>query len=282
MSVEKFYHRLLLAYPKPYRQEHGDELVGTLLEASSRDTPSPRESLALINAGIAQRLRHHLTGPSSWAECLHLAITFMVLIDLGHWIYLPVDNLTAGVAVLLGLAVLRGWFLLALPLSLLLTAERTSNTLHSSGGPAWWSEIHWSWAATLGLVVLTVNRLRKGRSAVRSRSWLWLVIPLELLAYQVVVYLNLDPELQGVLNNFQFYLKIALVLLALYATWMTRDLRWALAAGLVMIGQSLISLSDAGEATRMPLDFLIVWMTPMLLLGACALVVGHTWRRSRV
>lgn len=284
MSVEKFYHRLLFAYPKPYRQEHGDELVGTLLEASSGGTPSPRESLALVNAGIAQRLRHTLTGPSSWAECLHLAITFMVLNNLGFWIFLPLASTTTAVAVLFGVAVLRGWFLLALPLSLLLTVDRTLDTLQSSGGPvlALWTDLLWPWVTTLSLVALAVNRLRKGRSAVRSRSWLWLVFPLQWSASQMVVYRDLGQAPDLALVDFRFALEIALVLLALYATWVSRDFRWGLAAALIMIGQSLSAVSYSSDATKMPLFYLIQWMTPMLLLGACTLVVGRTWRRSRI
>jgi hypothetical protein len=62
----------------------------------------------------------------------------------------------------------------------------------------------------------------------------------------------------------------------------TRDFRWGLAAGLIMIGQSLTAVSDSGDPTNLPRFYLIRWITPMLLLGACTLVVGRTWRRSRI
>jgi hypothetical protein len=206
----------------------------------------------------------------------------MVLTNLAFWIFLPAADLATFGAVLLGVAVLRGWFLLALPLSLLLTADRTSDALESSGGPvlALWTELLWPWAIMLSLVALAVNRLRKGRSAVRSRSWLWLVIPLQWLAIRLIADRDVGQIPSLALANLQFGVKITLVLLALYATWVTRDFRWGLAAGLVMIVESLSAVAYSSDVAEMPLFYLIQWMTPMLLLGACALVVGHTWLRQ--
>ena len=49
---------MLLGYPPHYRERHGGELLGTLLEAHpSRRPPSLRESVSLLNAGVLTRLR---------------------------------------------------------------------------------------------------------------------------------------------------------------------------------------------------------------------------------
>jgi hypothetical protein len=52
------YRRLLLAYPHDYRRSHGDELLGSLLDAAQpgRTRPTGRETANLVRHGLRCRL----------------------------------------------------------------------------------------------------------------------------------------------------------------------------------------------------------------------------------
>ncbi|MEO3802345.1 hypothetical protein [Nonomuraea sp. B1E8] len=49
-ALERRYRRLLRAYPRAYRAEHGDELLDVLLESAGpgRTAPVPREAWGLL------------------------------------------------------------------------------------------------------------------------------------------------------------------------------------------------------------------------------------------
>jgi hypothetical protein len=55
--LERWYRRLLRAYPADYRAGRADEMLGTLLETAVRGQrrPGARESAALIGGGIRAR-----------------------------------------------------------------------------------------------------------------------------------------------------------------------------------------------------------------------------------
>lgn len=63
MSAESFYRRLLLAYPRSYRDQRGEELLATLLDAEDESGPRSRrrvratETVALARHGMALRLQ---------------------------------------------------------------------------------------------------------------------------------------------------------------------------------------------------------------------------------
>lgn len=56
-ALERHYRRLLRAYPTSYRAKRGDEMLGTLMEASAPDRrrPSLRDTRALIIGGLRVR-----------------------------------------------------------------------------------------------------------------------------------------------------------------------------------------------------------------------------------
>lgn len=58
-SLETWYRRLLLAYPGPYRRQHGVEIITTLLEATEPDRRRPHraEVTDLLLGGLRQRFR---------------------------------------------------------------------------------------------------------------------------------------------------------------------------------------------------------------------------------
>ncbi|MEV8504847.1 hypothetical protein AB0368_08455 [Actinoplanes sp. NPDC051475] len=59
VRLERWYRRLLLAYPGHYRRRHGTEILTTMLEAAEpgRRRPVPAEAADLLLGGLRQRLR---------------------------------------------------------------------------------------------------------------------------------------------------------------------------------------------------------------------------------
>jgi hypothetical protein len=59
-TLEERYRRLLLAYPEWYRQDRGEEMLDTLLEAAGADRlrPTARDARGLILGGLRVRARH--------------------------------------------------------------------------------------------------------------------------------------------------------------------------------------------------------------------------------
>jgi len=54
-GAERSYRFALLAFPKQYREERGEEIVATVLEGGDGRCPRPREFFGLFWAGVAQR-----------------------------------------------------------------------------------------------------------------------------------------------------------------------------------------------------------------------------------
>ncbi|MEV4512040.1 hypothetical protein AB0K00_24115 [Dactylosporangium sp. NPDC049525] len=70
------YRKLLRAYPKAWRADRGDEMLGTLLDAAEpgRRWPSARESASIVVQGLRERLdlrRRRSTG-AVWSEGLRI------------------------------------------------------------------------------------------------------------------------------------------------------------------------------------------------------------------
>ncbi|MDN3355602.1 hypothetical protein [Actinomadura sp. DC4] len=83
-ALESHYRRLLRAYPPAYRQAHGEEIIGTLLQASGdRRLPSPVEAAGLIGGGVTARMRAATAHPVAWwADGLHLGVLLIALANL--------------------------------------------------------------------------------------------------------------------------------------------------------------------------------------------------------
>ncbi|SCE68742.1 hypothetical protein GA0074695_0312 [Micromonospora viridifaciens] len=58
MSLTRHYRRLLLAYPRAYRRERGEEMIGVLLDRApaGRTRPTVREAFDLVRGGLRCRL----------------------------------------------------------------------------------------------------------------------------------------------------------------------------------------------------------------------------------
>jgi hypothetical protein len=80
--LERWYRRLLHAYPGPYRRAHGEEILATLLEGArpGQRLPDPTEAASLLAGGL--RARAVLAGGGStrrlWASGLWLGALLLV------------------------------------------------------------------------------------------------------------------------------------------------------------------------------------------------------------
>jgi hypothetical protein len=249
--LEHRYRRLLLAYPPGYRAAHGEELVSTLIDVSDADRamPAPREALALVVGGLRARVAEAATGPA-WADGLHLGATVLAVLNLATLVrYAGSVPIWAALAAVTLLAVLRGWFRVAMPL-VAATGVKTAGiamgepwlgvtllpvypdtiwpgvevwsgaALHSSGGP-----IAPVAAYLLLLAALVVLAWRGGAPRVRS-SWWWLAVPAVALTDPAWLQASAaNPRTMG-----RLVLEVALFGLAIWAGRVTRDLRWAVAS----------------------------------------------------
>lgn len=84
-TIERRCRFLLRAYPGSYRAERGDEILGTLLEASApgRSWPQARDARALILGGLRVRARQHQ--PQTTGGALRQAVLFAAVLDLTFW-----------------------------------------------------------------------------------------------------------------------------------------------------------------------------------------------------
>jgi hypothetical protein len=87
-GLERRYRRLLLAYPKAYRAERGDEIVGTLLDAAPPDRrrPAVRQAAALIFGGLRVRLgTQHGPRQPIWRDVLHFVAVMTLAVNTAQW-----------------------------------------------------------------------------------------------------------------------------------------------------------------------------------------------------
>jgi hypothetical protein len=96
-DLERSYRRLLVVFPRSYRERMGDDIVATLLagQQTQERRPPAREALALIRAGLTMRLergedpsRHrawHLAGGVSVALIVYSAVLVTGINLHGNW-----------------------------------------------------------------------------------------------------------------------------------------------------------------------------------------------------
>ncbi|GAA4561271.1 hypothetical protein [Planotetraspora kaengkrachanensis] len=245
-ALERRYRSLLRAYPKVYREWHGEELVSTLMAASGPEArrPSLREAFALIAGGFAAHARNaRAAGAPWWADGLQLGVlavattTFAMKIDVWAdpgYVVRPIWTLGA---IVLMVAIIRGWARLALPLALIAALDASRFlVLHGDTwqvadfGPGYGevSNMMPFWVIVAGLAVLAV-RPGKGLPA---RSWAWLLIPALCWGLQFVFH-SYDEMLPWML--FRAGVEVLVLGAVVWATIAVRDARWALAAALYLI-----------------------------------------------
>ena len=89
-AIERRYQRLLRAYPGWYREQRGDEMLGTLMAAApSGRWPSRRDSWALLTGGL--RVRAGQDQRLGTRANLRLAALFGVALSLAWLMRQPAD-----------------------------------------------------------------------------------------------------------------------------------------------------------------------------------------------
>jgi hypothetical protein len=88
--LERRFRLLLLAYPADYRHVRGEEIIGTLLEATpeGRSWPLPRDARALIMGGLHARaaLNRSRTAPANLRIAVLVGVTAYLCLDLGTFV----------------------------------------------------------------------------------------------------------------------------------------------------------------------------------------------------
>ncbi|QYC45516.1 hypothetical protein Nocox_39865 [Nonomuraea coxensis DSM 45129] len=257
--LELRYRRLLRAYPKEYRAEHGEELIGTLMEAARPGArrPSLRETLHLLAGGFTARVRAtRASGVPPWADGLHLgalvvtAVTFAQLPVLPYVTY----KMWTALGIILMVALVRGWMRVAAPLAAVAALWTSWPVVPVLGlGPVYGdlAPVAPYWVVAGASVVLAVRRRGAGRTSGKARWWgatmparssRWLLVPLAGWALQLTEMPMYDP----VRVVSRAGVEMTALLLVLAATVAARDGRWALAAavylvpGLVYLAENLL------------------------------------------
>jgi hypothetical protein len=186
--LERRYRWLLVTYPAAYRAAHGNEIIGTLLEAAppTQRFPSPREAGGLLLGGLRTSARQAATAapPRVWSDGLHLGVLLVVLANLGQALELARAPWTALVAVGV-LAVLRGWARMAVVATALAALVAARPLLPPVGLP-WWLPGYGDWSAVARYAVpaaFLAALAWPNAGRLRPRSWWWLLLPAAQLAF---------------------------------------------------------------------------------------------------
>ncbi|YCK37352.1 hypothetical protein ACNF49_25860 [Actinomadura sp. ATCC 39365] len=281
--LEKRYRRLLRAYPEDYRAEHGEELIGTLLEAARPGArrPSLRETLPLLAGGFTVRVRAtRAAGVPGWADGLHLGALVVAVLTFAQFPVLPYFNhkVWTALGVVLSVALVRGWMRVAAPVAAF-AAVWTSRPIVGGGfhvpmldlGPLYGdlAPVAPYWVVAAASAVLAVRRTGAGRTSGQARWWgatmparspWWLLVPPAGWALQ----LTQVPMWESVWGVWRAGVEVVALLLVLAATLAVRDGRWALAAavylvpGLVYLAENLLMTSARGFLYWSVLTVLVV------------------------
>ncbi|GLY80532.1 hypothetical protein [Actinoallomurus iriomotensis] len=272
-ALESHYRRLLHAYPPAYRQAHGEEIIGTLLQASAdRRLPSPREAAGLIGGGITARMRAATEHPVAWwADGLHLGILLIALTNLAlNLAYISAPSIASAPWVIgylvLSVALVRGWLWVALPLALAVAIPAV-DFVFSARVPGALADLAVQYlAVAVGLVVLSLRRSR----GLRKRSYLWLAVPV--IAWAAAhVHTSMTWTVQPAIAVF-------LLSAGIWATAAARDLRWLLAAAIFVpatIGPDAVITQVYPTAPTAAT--IVFWGVEVALV----LVIGLTAQRTR-
>jgi hypothetical protein len=266
------YRWLLLAYPPDYRASHGEEIIGTLLEAASptQRFPSGREATGLLLGGLRTRARQAAAAspPRLWSDGLHLGVLLIVLANLSQALDLGRGPWTALVAVG-AVAVLRGWTRTAM-VTTALAALAAARPLLPPVELPWWLPGYGDWSAVaryaVPVAVLAVLAWPKG-SRPRPRSWWWLLLPIVHLALPAVE----QPWLVAGLG-------VGLLAAVLVITVSALDPRPAVAAAVFLLPGLFHAAEYLGEggASTSALVYLAVVALLTVSLAAVALGVRRT------
>jgi hypothetical protein len=284
-GLERRCRLLLLAYPASYRRERGEEIIGTLLEATppGRAWPSPRDARALIAGGLHSRVAQNrglstatsvrlgvLLGAAAYlsfegADYLGGGVRAAENSGAGtSWLTLAAGLLTLATVVLCWLARRREVLAAAAAAAAAMTWRALTFSAHGAGivlGTR-------SMAVALGYVLPLFLLIVLGVAAPRPpRSWLWLV--------GLFALVPLVADLPQILGG-----AIALTVPGLYLAPVVAMFAWA-----VLDARALLALAVALALFGLAIVPADGWSAPVDLwpLFAVALAIAGPglWRLRR-
>lgn len=283
-GLERRCRRLLRAYPAWYRQQRGEEMLATLLEASPPGArwPRPRDARALITGGLCVRAwGNQRPSPAAGLRLAGLlgaalALGWYVSQDLGlivqalTWQPAPaalsadIGYRIAADALSLA-AVVAAWF-----------APRRVVAVFALAAAAMWEyggDRIMAIQPAVSLVLLVI--LISGRQRL-PRSWLWLVGALS--AAHLLSFVMFIPALFPVLQLIDVPLSfVPWVILGAVALWAAVDARPAIAVAFWIISSYL-----PDSALRVPSPYLIwTWQWYLPAAGSAVLAAAAMWRLRR-
>ncbi|GGQ26273.1 hypothetical protein [Streptosporangium pseudovulgare] len=287
--IERRYRLLMrLAYPRGYRSDHGEEVLGVLLDCAEpgRTVPEARQVAGLVSGGLRERVRQAARG-EAWRDGLHLGVTAVMAGQLaallpyagriGVWVLVSAAGLLAvsrgrvwpallcaalsgGKALLLAAA----WQPVDVTLLPVYPGFLTDRPLFAASGPA---AVGLGYAVVCcGLLVLTAGPPPGPRS-----SWWWAAVPVA--AWAGPGLLAIEATLPVGLGR--LVLEVGLLCLGVWAARTARDARWALAAALHLLVVSGQLTERLTELTRQHLTY---WGLLAALTATAALVPGDRRR----
>jgi hypothetical protein len=280
-KFERHCRWLLLAYPRWYRKDRGDEIVDILLQSTGPDRSWPdfRDSRTLILAGLRVRagMQQRLSVRANLAQALLLAAV-LVLAEYsatylrfaqGEWNTFP-SWLFSWINLVLGLATLAvmigAWFgptrvvaIAAIATACLLAYQPPDDQIAQAIVPM----------IALGIIALLVYRRQR-----LPRPWLWLAL---------IWYLMLQtPGLFRTSNVVALGLAVILVMLV----WSAVDARPMLAMTLTLAigfgGSVLVEVASWGSRPGFRLgDLVVMWPAETIAATSILFVVVAIWRLRR-
>ncbi|TKK81001.1 hypothetical protein FDA94_34415 [Herbidospora galbida] len=255
MIDETLYRRILRLYPASYRAGRGEEIITTLRETGG----GFREVVALLTGAFAAHARSRTT---PWqADGLHLGILVIAL----HRESGELMGVDGGI---------DAWLIMLTLVLMILGRPRLA--LPAAAASMWVGHDYFPpdpgpWVVLAGLLVLALLPRRH----VGRRSWLWLAVPAVMVTFPVPMF-YLYADIRKVLISVA--VQGAFLLLAIAATAMSRDYRWALAAAIWMgveVARFHLSEQLAWYSTR---DWLYFGASALLVVAAFAVA----YRRRKV
>ena len=279
--LRRRYQRLLVTYPSAYRRAHGDEILGTLLEAARPDQqfPAPREAASLLLGGLRTRARQAAKQSPRrlWTDGLQLGVLLIVLVNLGHALQPPFTfPLWIALVALTALAVLRGWTRTAL-IAATVTALAAARPLLPQVSLPWWLTGYGDWPvvaryAVPAVVLAVLSWPRVGRA--RARSWWWLVLP-------AAAMLPLEGDAWTLA---QAGLEIGLLLVVLVVAVGALDPRPAIGAAVYLAPGLVYAVEESittGAPSTLALDYWAVLAALMVGFAAAAWRIRRLQLRQR-
>jgi hypothetical protein len=282
MSLEGRYRRLLLAYPRSYRERRGEEIVATLMEDAQpgQTRPGRRAALDLALGGLRERLGLH--EPDGFAAGAALASPVCLALAVGYAVYFPVLGFHQPAAVVVALvwiaalavwSVTPHWSVPALAGAIAVTCVMPFAGLFT----VLLVVAPWGFAALVGEIS------EAGRPGVRSplgrlvAPVLAAVLTVLVVWPSAIMLVRQDPVYIPIPPLWSFLLKDVLVLVAIVmgvglAAW-HRSGRLAWAAFVLLAAWSL-SISSGVVYDFYGLDAYELLSQPAVRLGLAALIVG--------